>query len=497
LRDQVAGRQEGPSIFFQTKLGPYHTLVKLLTKQGKNFEALLFAERAKARVLLEAVRNSRTDLKEIYTEGEKAEADSLINKLHAINERIQSQLSGKPENELQKELNAVRRELVMFQERLAAAHPELPVRVGRAQSLAPADLNSLVSANDFAYLEYVVHGDSVGLFILKTNELTRDAELKYLKLPVNTDELRRKVRDFHSALAGRHPDYLALGRELYRLLIAPAAFELQNISTLYIIPDGFLWTLPFQALTTTRGNYLIQAQSLYYAPSLGVLKELALRKRQQSSKESVVAFGNPVIAKDERFKNDLHALPDTEAEVAAVASALRTQVKKVLVGPRAEERTFKDLAPQYATIHLAAHGLLDNRDPLNSYLLLTATDGGMDNDGRLHAREIIDMRLDADLAVLSACETGNGRISPGEGVIGMSWAFLFAGTRSVVVSQWRVNSVSASLLMKSFYQALARRNDANSRNKSEALREASLRLLKDRRYRHRFYWAGFVLVSGK
>ena len=495
LRDQVAGRQEGPYLFFENKVGPYHVLVELLTKQGKNFEALLYAERAKARVLLEAVRNNRTDLKEIYTEGEKAEADSLINKLHTINQRIQSQPNGKPENELQNELNDVRRELVMFQEKLAAAHPELLVRTGRAKSLTQADLNSLVSANDFAYLEYVINGNDVGLFILKRNGLTTHSELKYLRLPVYTDELRRKVSEFHSALAGRHPDYVPLGRELYRLLIVPAANELQNIKTLCIIPDEFLWTLPFQALTTTRGYFLIEELSLYYAPSLSVVKELTLRKRQQSSKELLVAFGNPVIAKDERLKDDLHSLPETEAEVAAVARAVRTQVKKVLVGSYAQEKSFKILAPQYTTIHLATHGLLDNRDPLSSYLLLTKTDGDMDNDGLLHAREIIDMRLDADLAVLSACETGQGRISPGEGVIGMSWAFLIAGTRSVVVSQWRVNSASTSRLMKNFYQALGGQNDPDSRNKSQALREASLRLLRDRRYSHPFYWAGFVLVS--
>jgi CHAT domain-containing protein len=105
------------------------------------------------------------------------------------------------------------------------------------------------------------------------------------------------------------------------------------------------------------------------------------------------------------------------------------------------------------------------------------------------------MHLDADLAVLSACETGNGRISPGEGVVGMSWAFFVAGARSVVVSQWRVNSASTSRLMKTFYQAMSTQKDLNDRNKSQALREASLSLLKDHRYRHPFYWAGFVLVS--
>lgn len=132
---------------------------------------------------------------------------------------------------------------------------------------------------------------------------------------------------------------------------------------------------------------------------------------------------------------------------------------------------------------------------MNSYLLLTKTEDETENDGLLHAREIIDLDLDADLAVLSACETGNGRISPGEGVIGMSWAFLVAGARSVVVSQWRVNSASTSQLMKNFYQALARQNDLKGPNNSPALRQASLRLVRDRRYHHPFYWAGFVLVS--
>jgi CHAT domain-containing protein len=495
LRDQVAGRREGRQLFFENKVGPYHTLVKLLTKEGKNFEALVYAERAKGRVLLEAVRNNLSDLQDIYTEPERVEAEVLINKLSAIRERIRSESDGKAKSNLQNQMDAVRRELVSFQERLAVAHPELLLRSGPPQPLTPTSLNTLTRSDDFAYLEYVVAADNVGLFILKRNALTTDHELKYVSLPVNADELRRKVNEFRSALAERHPDYEPLGRELYELLIAPAANELQNIATVCIIPDEVLWTLPFQALTTTRGSYLVQEYSLFYAPSLSVLNEMDLRKRQQSSKESLIAFGNPVIERNEELKRDLHPLPEAEAEVAAVATAVRTQMKRVLVERQAEEKTFKALAPQYATIHLATHGVLDNRDPLNSYLLLTRTDGDSENDGLLHAREIMNMRLNADLAVLSACETGNGRISPGEGVIGMSWAFFVAGARSVVVSQWGVNSASTSQLMRSFYQALARKNEPNSRNKSQALREASLRLLNDRRYRHPFYWAGFVLVS--
>ena len=495
LRDQVVGRMESRQLFFENKVGPYQTMVKLLTQQGNNFEALLYAERAKARVFMEAVRNNRRDLRAIPTENEKAQAEFLMNKYLAINKRIKSQPSAEPSSELQNELNAVRKELVVFQERFAATHPDLRLRVGPARPLTRANLNSLVRGNEVAYLEYVVTRDKVGIFILKRNGVSPDHELKYVNLPVSGDELRRKVSEFHSALAERQPDYDSLGRELYRLVIEPAANELQNIKTICIIPDEFLWTLPFQALTNTRGNYLIQDYSLFYAPSFAILNEMALRRPQQNSNESLLAFGNPVIGRNGRLKQNLHRLPDAETEVAAVAAAARTHMKQVLVGRGADEKTFKTLAPQYATIHLATHGVLDNRDPMNSYLVLTQTEDETENDGLLHAREIIDMNLDADLAVLSACETANGRISPGEGVIGVSWAFLVAGARSVVVSQWRVNSASTSQFMKNFYQAMIRENESNSRSKSHALKEASLRLVQDRRYRHPFYWAGFVLVS--
>ncbi|MGH9958269.1 MAG: CHAT domain-containing protein, partial [Pyrinomonadaceae bacterium] len=105
------------------------------------------------------------------------------------------------------------------------------------------------------------------------------------------------------------------------------------------------------------------------------------------------------------------------------------------------------------------------------------------------AREIMNMKLNADLAVLSACETANGKIAPGEGVVGMSWAFFVAGTRSMLVSQWKVNSASTSELMLTFYRQ--RRADG----KGVALQNTAIQLMKDQRYRHPFYWAGFILVG--
>jgi CHAT domain-containing protein len=470
-------------------------LVMLLTTQGKNLEALLYADRAKGRVLLDAVSGVKSDLANVLTENERSEERHLVKKISDINQRIKSHPAEDllSQNELYSQLDTARLELASFKDRTYVAHPELRLRSGVAQLLTLSSLKTLTTTSGLACLEYVMTERKLGLFIVKRNRVTNEPFIRYLDLPVHADDLRQKVNQFHSMLAERHPNHRTVSRELYRLLIEPVAKELQDIRTVCIVPDGFLWTLPFQALTTNRRNYLVEQYALYYAPSLSVLHEISDRTRQTITNGSLIAFGNPVIGRDEKLNQDLCPLPEAETEVAEVAAAARSKMKKVLIGRDADEKSFKALAPTYATIHLATHGVLNNRDPLYSHLLLTKTEGDVENDGSLEAREIMNMHFNADLVVLSACETGNGRISPGEGVIGMSWAFFVAGTRSMVVSQWRVNSASTSQLMQNFYQALARRR--NRGTKSEALREASIRLLKDPRYRHPFYWAGFVLVG--
>jgi CHAT domain-containing protein len=214
-----------------------------------------------------------------------------------------------------------------------------------------------------------------------------------------------------------------------------------------------------------------------------------------TKKASLIAFGNPVIGKDEERKTELCPLPEAETEVNSISKTFSSTNNKIFIGREASEKSFKALAPQYSTIHLATHGVLDNRQPLYSHLLLTRTEGDVENDGLLEAREIMNMKLNADLAVLSACDTANGRISPGEGVMGMSWAFFLAGTRSMLVSQWKVNSSSTSQLMMNFYKTLERPNSRSKDKKAEALRQAALALMKNQQYRHPFYWAAFVMVG--
>jgi CHAT domain-containing protein len=136
---------------------------------------------------------------------------------------------------------------------------------------------------------------------------------------------------------------------------------------------------------------------------------------------------------------------------------------------------------------------LDDASPLYSYILL-ASDATKDaEDGRLEAWELMRMNLSANLVVLSACETGRGRIGQGEGLIGLSWAFFVAGSPTIVASLWKVESASTTALMLGFYRLI--QSKAKPNNKAEALRQSSLKLLKTEKYAHPFYWAGFVIIG--
>jgi CHAT domain-containing protein len=498
MRDEVAGREVESQIFLESKVASYHSLVDLLTKQGKTIEALLYAERAKGRVLLDVLRSGKPDLAKVLAPTEKQEIQRLNRKITEINDRIKKEVTANSSslNSLYAELDGARLEYQSFQDAVYIAHPDLSMRSGHTATLSTADFDRLTQSNDTGYLEYVVGKDRVSLFVLTKDKSTGASNLKVYPLAIKPADLVRKVNEFHDTLAEQRLAYTTAARELYTVLIAPAEQQLHGVGTICVVPDSFLWNLPFQALMTPSEHFLIEDLALYYAPSLSVLREMNRKKGTgATTNASLIAFGNPVVGKDEQRNADLCPLPEAEQEVSSIAKSFDEKDSRVFIGRDASEKSFKTLAPTYSIVHLATHGVIDNRQPLYSHLLLTKTEGDPDNDGRLEARQIMDMNLNADLAVLSACETANGKLAPGEGVIGMSWAFFVAGTRSMVVSQWKIGSASTTEFMTAFYQNLHPDNQRATRSKAEVLRKAELTLMKDDRYRHPFYWAGFVIIG--
>jgi CHAT domain-containing protein len=496
MRDQVAGSEIESQLFLENKVSSYHSLMDLMIKQDKPLDGLLFAERAKARVLLDILSSGKSDIAKVLTSTEKEESLRLNRKISEINHRIKlcESADSSSLDSLYWQLDAARLEYQSFQDALYVSHPDLSVRRGRTMALTSDDVSQLTLNKACAYLEYVVSKEQLYLFVLTPKSATDGPELKAYALAIKPEDLARKVNQFHQRLADRHPDFASIARELYMALIEPARSQLRGIGAICIVPDGFLWNLPFQALIDKSNHYVIEDHAIYYAPSLSVLREMSKDQVGKAKRDaSLIAFGNPVIGKDEQRDEELCPLPEAETEVTTITKMFGPTGNKVFIGREASEKTFRTLAANYGTIHLATHGVLDNKQPLYSHLLLTKTEGDQENDGLLEAREIMNMNLHADLAVLSACETANGRISPGEGVMGMSWAFFVAGTRAMLVSQWKVNSVSTSKLMANFYEDLKAKN--SQIKKAGALRQAALRLMRDEGFRHPFYWASFVLVG--
>src|SRR5262249_20542084 len=225
-------------------------------------------------------------------------------------------------------------------------------------------------------------------------------------------------------------------------------------------------------------------------------------RKAETAGYSLLALGNPAIGKetidratlalrDENFS----PLPEAEKEVKTLGELYGSARSKIYIGPEAREDRFKAEAAQARVIHFATHGVLNDASPMYSYLALAQ--GDTNEDGLLEAWEVMQLNLNADLAVLSACETARGHFGAGEGVIGLTWALFIAGVPSTVVSQWKVESASTRDLMLGFHRGLMAASPARftKPTKAEALRQAALKLMKNPQTSHPFYWAGFVLVG--
>jgi len=318
---------------------------------------------------------------------------------------------------------------------------------------------------------------------------------------------------------GRTPDalraYARTAHRLYELLLGPAASVIRG-RELIIIPDAALHQLAFEALIvapageTARPRYLVEEHVVSYAPSASVLVEITARQPRARPRSRVLLVGDPIFNMDdprakeaapsliamnasvERWRGGLHRIPLTEREVREIAAlSARHRLRPMLwLGREASEENLKrrDLTA-YRFVHLATHAVADPQDGNFSAVVLSLVGRDSREDGILTAAEIARLRLDADLVVLSGCETGSGQVTAAEAVIGLGRAFLLAGARRVCGSLWKVEDAATQKLMTEFYAGLLARDLTTA----YALRQAKLRLI--RRGLAPFHWAPFVLVG--
>lgn len=299
---------------------------------------------------------------------------------------------------------------------------------------------------------------------------------------------------------------------IYRELAAPFEDHISPlVEHLVIVPDGILHYLPFETLIKNDENangpkYLVELFDISYAPSVSSLFHLMQKKRPANHKKALLAIGDPAyfmrgINKPtgrkmhgdvlrEAFLMDgfeISPLPHSRKEIRRVAQCFPKEEVDILLDIKAREEAVKSKPLQgYRIIHFACHALLDEKAPMRSALVLTLDDNSKE-DGFLQAREISNLSLAADLVVLSACQTGKGRIENAEGIIGLPRAFFYAGARSMLTTLWKINDKSAAEIMPSFYRHLT-----EGKNMARALRLAKLEMLKSS-MSHPFHWGGLVL----
>jgi CHAT domain-containing protein len=463
------------------KIEPYHNLLAVQLQLGQAEMAFATAERARARQLVDTVQRGKTQPVVSMTADEQREEKRLSDALLRLDGRVAA-TSGAAKTEALSAWDKAKHEFEAFRTHLYALHPELEARRGEAPPLTVAETADLLPDADTVAIEFAVLNHAVHIFTLERGADGRPV-LKTHAVEWEHDALVKEVLAFREQLAKRDLAYRAAAAALYRKLLGPAAAELRGKSTLVLVPDGVLWNLPFQALVRPDGAHLLERQTVFYAPSLTFLRQD--RRRGAVAGRELLAMGNPGAAN----------LPNAAREVQTLARLYDAGGALALTGAEATKDAWLKDAPNYRLLHLATHGVLNPANPMYSWLALAP--GAKDaSDDALEAREIVAMNLHAELAVLSACDTGRGLVMAGEGLVGMSWAFLAAGTRTTVVSQWKVESASTTDLMLAFHRNLKPTLEAGREvGRARSLQKAMLATMRAPERRHPYYWAGFVMIG--
>jgi CHAT domain-containing protein/tetratricopeptide (TPR) repeat protein len=444
---------------FETQRGAYHTLQQVLIAQNKPDAALEISERGRGRAFVEllASRLSPTSQEQSSTPPNIAEIK----------------------------------------------------RISKAQNSTLVQYSIIYDGFKVAGKQEVKESELYIWVIKPTGEVTfRKADLKPLWQKENTtlDQIVTTSREsigvrgtaFRGIEVSYNPDAPKAKNKLKRLhelLIDPIADLLPKNPNARVtfIPQSSLFLVPFPALQDKDGKYLIEKHTILTSPSIQVLDLTRKQKQRIGNKpiqgNNLLIVGNPtmpaVSPKIGESPRQLSALPGAELEANAIANLFKA---KPLTGNQATETEVTKRLSQAKFIHLATHGLFNDIQGLNSAIALAP--GNKNNektDGLLTAGEILDLKLNAELVVLSACDTGRGKIS-GDGVIGLSRSLISAGTPSVLVSLWAVPDAPTAELMTEFYQNLQKSPD-----KAQALRQAMLKTMKQ--HPNPSAWAAFTLIG--
>jgi len=500
--EEVSGRLtigELRSTFVQQHVSTYEQVVSLSLGLDRPAEAFESAERARARAFLDQLGNYRLDLRAGADPTLVEQEQQLSGEIAALTRSVQEE-QAKPSNqrndelarEIQSRLDEKRAEYADLLVQLKLSSPEYASLVSVAP-LSLEEIQSEVLGENVTLIEYFVAGDQTIAFVL-----TRD-RFQAIPIPVTREALTNRVAAFRDliALEAQQPDErltrdrIAVAQALFNTLLSPLSPHLSH-HTLVIVPHGVLHYLPFAALADEEGTPLAARYTLSLAPIASALSYDQANRNPDEGR--LLALGDPTT--------DLPPLAFAESEVQAISTLYASP--STLLGPEASEAAFRTAAPSADWIHLAVHGEFNPVSPLFSTLHLagepTADDStelaartalASEADGRLEVHEVYGLDLrEANLVVLSACQTQLGELSRGDELVGLTRAFLYAGTPTVVATLWEVDDEATGVLMAAFHRHLR-----EGMGPAAALRAAQEEVHANEKWAVPYYWAGVQVIG--
>jgi len=550
VRARVGSEQLRAS-YFASRQDAYQFYVDLLMRMharepaaGHNAVALQTSERARARSLLEMLAEARVDIRQGVDAALLQRERELARQLNAKAQRLTGRNTPQQRDELKKEISQLETEHQQTQAAIRKNNPHYSA-ITQPEPLGLEEIQKQVLGEGVLLLEYALGEERSYLWAVTGNSITS------YELPGRDriDKAARQVTDLLVArsvrkrgetqqqqrerIAQADAQLPAAARQLSEMALGPAAGQLGG-KQLLIVADGALQYVPFAMLPepeTRRPTPLIVNHEIVSLPSASTLavlrKELSGRK---AAPKMLAVIADPVFAgDDERFKarnvkieGKVAAQTETTANTRIIEHLAESGGATTLSGKlaiprlpftRAEADRILAVAPatanlkaldfkanratamsaelgEYRYLHFATHGLLDSERPGLSALVLSLVDeNGRPQDGFLRAHEIYNLNLPADLVVLSACQTGLGKEVKGEGLIGLTRGFMYAGAARVVVSLWNVNDKATSELMAKFYRKMLK----EGRRPAAALKSAQVEMWRQKQWQAPYYWAAFVL----
>lgn len=540
LRSVAINTEEGRAGVLARSRAVYVETADLLADLHRDADAFEMAERGRARGFVEMLAATRGGLPDELTPEQAKNESALQSRVVSIQKALWKEgIAPAEERERRAELTAAEDDLDAFHVAVRRSNPRY-ASLHYPETMSASRVQSDLLDHQSVLLEFML-GEKRSLVWV----ISKDC-LKVAVLPPRKD-IEERVVEFHKVLTDKSSVLTVqssaeridrLGSALYSTLFAPIRNAVPPGAHVIVVPDGMLGYLPFEALVTgTRRNvsgevrpvYALERYRITYAPSASALTAIeVLNPSRNDWQKSLLAFGDPVVegrvllgstatkpvfvrgsgsdsvtspeaphtqtvyqAYAERGFS-LARLPFTREEVLGIGRLFPIAQRQLYLGNSAtEEAMKKEKLDSYRYIHLASHGFIDESAPGRSGILFS-TDSTSKEDGVLRTDEIMRLKLSADLVTLSACSTGLGKFVNGEGFLGLTRAFFYAGARNVAVSLWNVNDAATAALMRAFYAHLKR-----GETKTDALRAAKLSLLagSDPAWRHPYFWGAFVLVG--